>query len=53
MSFLKRLLGGETAEPPTTEPPATAAELEEAERRYELEIAREEARRCRSCSKGS
>jgi hypothetical protein len=45
MSFLKRLLGGETAEPPTTEPPATAAELEEAERRYELEIAREEARR--------
>jgi hypothetical protein len=56
MSFLRKLLGGseggsngsgtekETAER-TAERPATAAELDEAERQYELEIAREEARR--------
>jgi hypothetical protein len=52
MSFLRRLLGGSEsdaeparAETATAEPPATAAELEEAERQYELDIAREEARR--------
>jgi hypothetical protein len=54
MSFLRRLLGGSegtetngatgaTAE--KAEPPATTAELEEAERKYELDLAREEARR--------
>jgi len=51
MSFLRRLLGGgeggETngaaAEPPQR--PPTAMELEEAERQYELDLAREEARR--------
>jgi hypothetical protein len=52
MSFLRKLLGGGEegsngggTERATAEPPATAAELEEAERQYELEIAREEARR--------
>ena len=50
MSFLRKLLGGSEggsngAEPTTAEPPATAAELEEAERQHELEVAREEARR--------
>jgi hypothetical protein len=48
MSFLRRLLGGsEGAETngATAEPPATSAELEEAERQYELNLAREEARR--------
>jgi hypothetical protein len=45
MSFLRKLLGGEDAAEATTEPPATAAELEEAERKYELDLAREEARR--------
>jgi hypothetical protein len=51
MSFLRKLLGGsegtETNGSKTqqAEPPATAAELEEAERKYELDLAREEARR--------
>ena len=49
MSFLRKLLGGDDsgngAERPPAEPPATAAELEEAERQHELEVAREEARR--------
>jgi hypothetical protein len=52
MSFLRRLLGGgdegdngSGSGPATAEPPATAAELEAAERQYELAIAREEARR--------
>ena len=49
MSFLRKLLGGseggDGAGPTTAEPPATAAELEEAERQHELEVAREEARR--------
>ena len=52
MSFLRKLLGGSQeggngsgTEPATAERPATAAELDEAERQHELEIAREEARR--------
>jgi hypothetical protein len=49
MSFFRKLLGGDNknggAQPATAEPAATAAELEEAERHYELEVAREEARR--------
>jgi hypothetical protein len=49
VSFLRRLLGGSETEihpeAATAEPPATAAELEEAERQYELEVGREEARR--------
>jgi hypothetical protein len=49
MSFLRKLLGGDekngAAEPTTAEPPATAAELDEAERQHELEMSREEARR--------
>jgi hypothetical protein len=48
MSFLRKLLGGsEGAETngASAERPATAAELEEAERKYELDLAREEARR--------
>jgi hypothetical protein len=51
MSFLRRLLGGSegaetngsTAE--KAEPPPTSAQLEDAERQYELDLAREEARR--------
>jgi hypothetical protein len=47
MSFLRKLLGGgEGAETNgTTATPVTAAELEAAERQYELDLAREEARR--------
>jgi hypothetical protein len=48
MSFLRRLLGSErdrAAETPAAESPASPAELEEDERRYELEIARDEQRR--------
>jgi hypothetical protein len=52
LSFLRRLLGGSEGdsngsgtERATAEPPLTAAELEEAERQHELEVAREEARR--------
>ena len=51
MSFLRRLLGGsegtETngAGAEKAEPPPTPAQLEEAERAYELDLAREEARR--------
>jgi hypothetical protein len=52
MSFLRKLLGGSEGgsngsgtEKETAERPATAAELDDAERQYELEIAREEARR--------
>jgi hypothetical protein len=48
MSFLRRLLGLDrdgAAEKPVAEPPASAADLEEDERRYELEIARSEQRR--------
>jgi hypothetical protein len=52
MSFLRRLLGGgegaetngSTAEGPPERSP-TSAELEDAERQYELDLAREEARR--------
>ena len=54
MSFLRKLLGGSEAgsngngsgaghEP--AEKPPTAAELDDAERKYELDLAREEARR--------
>ena len=48
MSFLRKLLGGgEGGETngAKAEPPQTAAELEEAERQYELDLGREEARR--------
>ena len=45
MSLLRKLFGGADTEPEPAEPPATPAELEEAERQYELDIAREEARR--------
>jgi hypothetical protein len=49
MSFLRRLLGGAQgngqAEQATPEPPATAAELEEAERQHELDVLRGEAAR--------
>ena len=49
MSFLRKLLGGDDSgngtERASAEPPATAAELEEAERQHELEVSREEARR--------
>jgi hypothetical protein len=51
MSFLRKLLGGsegtETngAAAEKAEAPPTAAELDEAERKYELDLAREEARR--------
>jgi hypothetical protein len=45
MSLLRKLFGGADSEPEPAEPPLTAAELEEAERQHELEVAREEARR--------
>jgi hypothetical protein len=45
MSLLRKLFGGTDTEPEPAEPPATAAELEEAERQHELDVAREEARR--------
>jgi hypothetical protein len=51
LSFLRRLLGGSegdsngSTQRATAEPALTAAELEEAERQHELEVAREEARR--------
>ena len=45
MSLLRKLFGGADTEPEPAQRPATAAELDEAERQYELDIAREEARR--------
>jgi hypothetical protein len=49
VSFLRRLLGGggpdEGAERPAVKRPASAAEVEEAEREHERLVAREEAER--------
>ena len=47
MSFLRRLLGGDRAREPAraAEPPASGAEVEEAERDHERQVMREEAER--------
>lgn len=45
MSFLRRLIGGAETESAPAQPTLSAAELEDAERQHELDVAREEARR--------
>jgi hypothetical protein len=45
MGFLRRLLGGGTSAGPDAEPPASAAEVEAAERAHELEILQAEQER--------